>query len=287
MARFGALTELDLDHLHLRLAGLLGEALRVEVAIIGPAAEITTADLPHQIAAMFQMVRADAAFTGVMVETAQLRALVQRADRVGTERTKAHRRDVEYRGRVGLRAVGTANTDPKGAAVAVLRRQHGVADEFVAIVVDIDQGAESLFGVLVLGPGIHQRTLGTGKGQGFAVAFEQVLADLRADAFHQIANVADHRVVAADGLGFLPQVIDADQTQRTSQQGDHPHPRVAEGHWQAEQGKQHTEGEHRIAVQQRQTHANSGGMQGAVRVAAWPSASQLCGLSAGNQMGFM
>ena len=36
MARLGALAELDLDHLDLRIAGILGEALRIEAAIVRP-----------------------------------------------------------------------------------------------------------------------------------------------------------------------------------------------------------------------------------------------------------
>ncbi|MND42383.1 hypothetical protein D3C80_331560 [compost metagenome] len=76
VARLGALAELDLDHLHLRRARLLGEALRVEAAVLGAAAEVATADFPDQVTAMFAVVRADAAFTRVMGKTAHARTAV-------------------------------------------------------------------------------------------------------------------------------------------------------------------------------------------------------------------
>src|SRR3546814_14990977 len=51
VAGFGALREFELDHLHLRVAGILLKARRVETAIGIATAEVTRTDLPHQIAA--------------------------------------------------------------------------------------------------------------------------------------------------------------------------------------------------------------------------------------------
>src|SRR5699024_4447194 len=66
VAGLGALAELDLDHPHLRLLRLGGEALRIECAVLGAAAEVAAAQLPDQVAAMLAVVRADAAFAGVV-----------------------------------------------------------------------------------------------------------------------------------------------------------------------------------------------------------------------------
>ncbi|MNZ81595.1 hypothetical protein D3C78_1002670 [compost metagenome] len=85
VAGFGALAHLDLDHPHLRAACLLCEALGVEAPVCSATAEVTAAQLPGQVAAVFAVVRADAAFAGVMGEITQLGALVQGADGIGAE----------------------------------------------------------------------------------------------------------------------------------------------------------------------------------------------------------
>ncbi|MNJ26377.1 hypothetical protein D3C77_208580 [compost metagenome] len=85
MTGFGALAHFDLDHPHLRAAGLFGEALGVEAPVCSATAEITATQFPGQVAAVFAVVRADAAFAGVMGEITQLGALVQGADGIGAE----------------------------------------------------------------------------------------------------------------------------------------------------------------------------------------------------------
>jgi len=50
LAGFGALRELELDHLDLWLSGLRGKAFGVEVTVGGAAAEVARTDLPDQIA---------------------------------------------------------------------------------------------------------------------------------------------------------------------------------------------------------------------------------------------
>ena len=73
VAGLGALAELELDHLHLRVGrALLGEALRAEAAVVVAAAEVARADLPDQVAAVLAVVAADRAFAGVVREAAAL-----------------------------------------------------------------------------------------------------------------------------------------------------------------------------------------------------------------------
>ncbi|MCY1179726.1 hypothetical protein D9M73_201400 [compost metagenome] len=172
MAGFGALAELDLDHPHLRGAGLGGEAFRVELAVTGAAAEVAATQFPDQVAAVLAVVGADAAFAGVVIEVAELGALVERADGVGAEGAETHGRDVEHRGRIGLGALRPAHQHAEGVRVAERRRAHGMADEFEAGLVDVDQGAEGLVAPFVLGPRIDQRTLGAGEGQAVVVGFQ-------------------------------------------------------------------------------------------------------------------
>src|SRR5471032_1474206 len=129
MAGFCALAHLDFDHAYLRVLRLRGEAFRVEAAVAGAAAEVATAQFPGQVAAVFAVVRADAAFAGVVGKVAELGALVQRANGVGAQRAEAHGRDIEHRRRVRLSALRTADHDPESARVAQWRRTHRVADE--------------------------------------------------------------------------------------------------------------------------------------------------------------
>ena len=87
----------------------VGERVGIEVAVRRAAAEVAGADLPDQIAAGLEVIRAQAAFAGVVREAADLRAGVEREDRVLAERAVAHRRHVEDRRRVRLRACGAAD----------------------------------------------------------------------------------------------------------------------------------------------------------------------------------
>ena len=67
---FGALAELDLDHLDLRVDRLPAEKIRIEMAVLRAAAEIAAGDLPDDVAAMSAVVGADRAFAGVVGEAA-------------------------------------------------------------------------------------------------------------------------------------------------------------------------------------------------------------------------
>ncbi|MNC36030.1 hypothetical protein D3C75_845340 [compost metagenome] len=197
---------------------------------------------------MLAVIGADAAFAGVMVEIAQLGALVEGADGVGAERAKAHRRYVEDRCRVWLAALRPADDDPEAGRVGQWRRAHGVADEFEAGFVHVDQGAEGFVRGFVLRPCIHQRALGAGERQGVAVCLQQVLADFRANGLDQIADVAQDRVVAANCVALLQQVEQADQAEDGGAQGERPQPFVV-GEGQARQGEQYTGGEEGIATE--------------------------------------
>src|SRR3954469_6056351 len=88
MARLGALAEFDLDHLDLIVRRPVPEPRRIEPAIAVAAAEIARSDLPDDVAAMFEMIRRKPAFAGVVVEAADLRAPVQRLDRIGGKRAE-------------------------------------------------------------------------------------------------------------------------------------------------------------------------------------------------------
>lgn len=126
------------------------------MAVAGTAAEVAAAQFPGQVAAVFAVVGADAAFAGVVGEVTQLGALVERADRVGAQRAEAHGRDIEYRGRVRPLALRAADHHAKRARVSQRRGAHGVADELEARLVHVDQGTEGFVGGFVLGARVDQ-----------------------------------------------------------------------------------------------------------------------------------
>jgi hypothetical protein len=72
------LRQLELDHLDLGHGGDVGELLAGKAAVVVAAAEIAGAHLPDRVSAMLQMIRAHPAFAGVVGDTAQSGAPVER-----------------------------------------------------------------------------------------------------------------------------------------------------------------------------------------------------------------
>lgn len=249
MTGLGALAHLDFDHPHLRGLRLCRKAFRVEAPVGGAAAEVAAAQFPGQVATVFPVVGADAAFARVVGEVAELGALVQCANGVGAQRTETHGRDVEHRRRVRLGALRAADNGSKTARVAQGSRAHRMADELETRLIHIDQRAEGFVGALVLGARIDQRTLGPGEGQGVAVGFEQVLADLRANALHQVADVAEDRVIAAHRVGALQQIEQAYEAKDAGDGGDRPEP-VVRQKGQAGESEDHASGKEGVAAQE-------------------------------------
>ena len=133
-----------------------------------------------------------------------------------------------------------------------------MADELEAVLVHVAEGAEGLVRAFVLGAGVDQRTLRAGERQLFGVAFEQILANLRADAFDQVTDIAQDRVVAPHRMARLQQIADADQAEHAREQGERPQPFVKREKGQAGQSEKNAEGKEGVAAEQRQVHAGSG-----------------------------
>ena len=72
-------------HLTLRVGGLVARTRRVEAAVLGARAEVAAADLPHQVAAVCEVVLGEAALAGVVGEAARGRAAVERDERVAPD----------------------------------------------------------------------------------------------------------------------------------------------------------------------------------------------------------
>src|SRR5215470_4018520 len=123
MPRLGTLREFDFDHFDLRRCRLGRKLFGAERPIAVAATKIAAAELPYQVAAELPMVAADRAFAGIVRKAAKLGAFVEGTDRVRTERSKAHRRNVQQRNFVWLPALVPADADAKRVPAARARRE--------------------------------------------------------------------------------------------------------------------------------------------------------------------
>src|ERR1700688_5011244 len=212
MSGLGALADLEFDHLDLIVASDAGEFLRIEAAVAVAATEITRADLPDDVAAIFAVVRADAALAGVVREVALFGAGIERAHRVGTERAKAHRRDVEDRSRIWFRAIRAADDDAKFLVGARLRR-HRMVHPFIALAIDVLLGAERTLVEHHLGALIDHGAGVAGKRHAVLLALEEVLPHLRPDLFQQKAQMGRDGIVPQHGVALLREIANAEQRQ--------------------------------------------------------------------------
>ena len=170
------------------------------------------------------MIRRNRTFAGVVVETTPPRALVQRAHRVRRQRAEAHRRNIEHARRIRLRR---GRTDDDAEIVRIhVRGRHRMVDPFVVHAIHVLLAAERHHVHHALGALVHQRTLLTRERHFGGVALDEVLADLRADRLQSVAEVRQHRIVAAQRAAGLQQVPRPQQRQgaedRHAQPGDRP-----------------------------------------------------------------
>ncbi|CAM5476401.1 hypothetical protein SSPIM334S_01595 [Streptomyces spiroverticillatus] len=231
--RLGPLRQLQRHALHRRVGGLLPELLGVEAPVLRTTAEISGAELPDDVAARPQVVLGEPALARVVGETAPRDARVERQDRVRGQRPEAHRRHVQQRHVVRLRAVRPADPHP-GRALRLVHRVHRRHQELVRAPVHVPLAAERLLGVDALGPLVHD-------GPGVAVErppveapLHEVLLELGPDCLQEEAGVPDDGVVAQHRMPPLHEVVRPDQRGQCQRPGGAPPPgRHAEGRRQA------------------------------------------------------
>src|SRR5882672_5795234 len=212
MARLGPLRKLDLDHLDLGLRRLRGEAVGAKRAIVVATAEVAASDLPDDVAAELAMITAIAAFAGVVREVAELRTLVERADRIGAERAEAHRGDVEQGQGIGLAAFRSANRHTE-VVTGRWHRHERVIDPFEIGTVNVLLRPKWPLVELAFGALIYDCSLRAVEGHAIGVAFQEVLADLRPNLLQPEADVGEDRIIAPQTVLGLHHVPDADQHQ--------------------------------------------------------------------------
>ena len=145
-----------------------------------------------------------------MRKAAELRALVERADRVRTERAETHRRNIEDRCRIGLAAGFAADRDPKTGRIGDWNGARRMRDELIAIFVNVDEGTKGAVAYLILGPRIDKRALAPRKGRFLMIVLEKILPEARANVLEEPSQSADNRIVAAYRMQRLPQIVEPD-----------------------------------------------------------------------------
>ena len=226
VARLGALRQLDLDHLDGRQAGLLPKRRRREGAIGRAAAEIPRPDLPDQVAAVLQVVRADAALPRIVGEAAEPRPVIEGEDRVAAQRAVAHGRHVQQAGRVRPSTVRPADGRPQVGRLQVDGGQR-VVHPFVADLVHVFFGAERQGVAFAFGALIDERPLFAVERHAVGVALDEVLVYFGPNEFQKIAAVADDGKVAQDRVAGLAIV---EQPERDHRAGQQPPPRAGRKH---------------------------------------------------------
>ena len=105
MTRFSALRQFQLYHFDFRPRGVIPKCFGRKSSLLIPCAEVASSYLPDYIAAMPEVIRAKASFTGVMGKSSDLSARIQCFNRMATKGAKAHSRNVQYARFVRLLAV--------------------------------------------------------------------------------------------------------------------------------------------------------------------------------------
>ena len=220
MAGLGALAELDLDHFDLRILRGLCKLIGIEGAVIGPAAEIAAADFPHEVTAVRTVIARDAPFAGIVVEIARGGPLVERHDRIGRQRSEAHRGDIEERGRIGLRTLLAADIDPpfrRGLRIGHDR----MGKPFILVRIDVQFGPEGMRIELAFRPCVDEGALLVVERASLEIAFDDIGPRIGAQVFHDPADMREQWVIAPQRVLALEEIVQRQQQQRN---GDYQAP---------------------------------------------------------------
>src|SRR5580700_3085197 len=134
------------------------------------------------------MVGAVAALPGIVREISLLRADIERANSVRTQGAETHRGNIEYRGRIGLCAIGTAD---KKAEWLFDRRpwRDRMVQPLVAAGINFVLRSERTLVERLLGALIDERALVPRKWRSVLLAFEKILTNLRANFLQDEADM--------------------------------------------------------------------------------------------------
>ena len=219
-AGLGALRELDLEHPHLRM-GRDGAQLGFrQIAVLVAHAVFGGAHLHDEVRPAGQMLRRQPTLPGGHPYPGQLGALGQRADRRVAQGAVAHAADVEEAlGEIGRGAGAGSFGDADllagiGALFGVQDREGGVAKNEArhVLAAEADQVGDAL------GRAIHPGPVQPVERPFRPIRQIMILPHVFAPGFRDVAEMADHREVAQDGVVGLAFVADVDGGDRRGEQ---------------------------------------------------------------------
>src|ERR1700733_1853232 len=212
VAGLGSLAELELDHLDLVAPGVRLKFLGAEGAVAVAAAEITGADFPDDVAAVFTVIRTVAALPRIVGKIAFTGAGIERADRVGAQRAETHRRNFKNGSRIGFCAIRSADDDAERLLDDVLRRDRMV-EPLVAAGIDVVLRAERPLVQRPPGALTNKRALVARERRAVLFAFEKILPNLGTDLFENKADMRGQRIIAQHRVPGLKHVDRTDDRQ--------------------------------------------------------------------------
>ncbi len=181
VSRFCSLGEFDLNHLDFLKGGFFLEHIRIELAFIGSATEISCAHLPDQVTTL-KMIGADGSLAGVVGEISHLRSLIECNHGVLAESPVAHGRDVQQTSIIRLFAVFSSNQDANFLQIQMLWAQRMI-DPLVTCCINIPHGSKRDRISDVLCPFVNHTPFLTVEGCSTGIGFDEILTNFRTDQF--------------------------------------------------------------------------------------------------------
>ena len=131
VARFSPLTEFNFNHLDLRVQRIDHKFFFTEMPVICSATKVPRTQLPNQVTAVGAVMTRNRPLTGIVCETTEFGAQVQRHDGIGAQGTKTHGRDIKATDVISLRAIMSTHPHTKIMPLN-LRGRHGVIDPLIS-----------------------------------------------------------------------------------------------------------------------------------------------------------
>src|SRR5688500_10966960 len=108
MSRFGALRQFQFDHFYFGSYGIFHKQVGIERAVFIPASKISCTNLPDEVTT-FEVIRTDAAFTGILCKASQAGAFIERLNSSLAQCPITHGANVEDAGIVRITALMIAD----------------------------------------------------------------------------------------------------------------------------------------------------------------------------------
>jgi len=209
LAWLGPLGKLDFKGPHRLVGGQLAQFFQGQAAVLVAAAVFGRADLENDVAAPFQMIGRQAPFPRIHPAPGLGCAPGQGLHRRFGNGAETHAADIQ-RGAGGERLLAPALPDNQGRGRQLVLLQHrkgGVDEKDGSRLLQVVGGAETQHAPFIFGQTIDPAPGSPVKGALFPVIEEKILAEIFPQALEEVAQMADHRVIAQHRMALLGNVL--------------------------------------------------------------------------------